>query len=187
MRSLFLAAFALLSLSAIPLPSDAFALRFNVFQSSKESDFTLVSSQKNENTQKGEDSQKNENVQKSKKAFSSASNAPLLSSLNAEIVSNHYVVVLKDHVNHIHAHSQFSALASSFGSVQSRLFNGVHAKPFKIQHENAEEPGIQGFFAHLDDASIDTLRSHPEVFIGFPFRESSYSMISLWDQISTLN
>jgi cerevisin len=98
--------------------------------------------------------------------------APILSSANAEVISDSYIVVFKKHVTeasasdhhswvqdiHLESESQRTELRkrSQFPVTSDDIFEG-------LKHTYKIGQGFLGYSGHFDDSVIDRVRRHPDV------------------------
>ena len=100
--------------------------------------------------------------------------APILSSTNAQVIEDSYLVVFKDHVSHAHACAHHKWVQDLHVQLQDTKFELKKRSQFPIMDTLFEGlkhtfniPGnMLGYSGHFDQDTIEAVRRHPDVSFG---------------------
>lgn len=98
--------------------------------------------------------------------------APILSSANAEVIPNRYIIKFKEHVTDKHAadhHVWLNSVHSANQEIREQELRKRSQFPLSdqifdgLKHTYSIGAGFVGYAGHFDDNTIEEIRRHPDV------------------------
>lgn len=106
--------------------------------------------------------------------------APILSSSNAEVIPNSYIIKFKDHVTESSASDHHTWVQDIHASKQDERMDLKKRGQLPLvddvfrglKHTYKVGQHFMGYSGHFDESVIEEVRRHPDVSYHFPFEEA---------------